>query len=308
MQCPKCTFENRLAAVECSRCGVVFSKWKEMQDFPPVVARPSRMPALQIDDPIENGRIGPKELKILGSGLVAAIVVYAIPLLRFIFSALVTLFHELGHAVAGWLMGYPSIPAFDFMYGGGLTHHGQFSLAIALVIAAIFVYGAWLFRRNRKTLTLVIVLFVSWLILVSSEWRRELVFASSGHLFEFILAGIFFYMAISGVGWRHPDLERPLGAFVAFFVQIHAIMFALHLRSDPDFLAMYREGKGGALMNDLEVVAADLNIYLRIDLGIEGVAALLLMFSFVPVVVALLWYLKRSRCHRLIESLIRVEA
>jgi len=36
------------------------------------------------------------------------------------------------------------------------------------------------------------------------------------------------------------------------------MMFAMRLRSDVDFLAWYREGKGGALMNDLEVVALDL--------------------------------------------------
>jgi len=308
MQCPKCSFENKVAAGECSRCGVVFSKWKEMQDFPAIVPRPDRLPALQIEDPVEDGRIRARELKILGSGLVAAVIVYAVPLLRFIFSAMITLFHELGHAMAGWLMGYPSIPAFDFMYGGGLTHHGEFSVVIALVIAAIFGYGAWIFRRNRRTLTLVVVLFIVWLIFVTAEWRRELVFASAGHLSEFILAGTFFYMAISGVGWRNPDVERPLGAFVAFFVQIHSMMFALRLRNDPEFLSMYREGKGGALMNDLEVVAADLNIYLRINLGIEGVAGLLLLFSFVPIVVALLWYLKRSRCHSFVESLIRAEA
>lgn len=308
MQCPKCSFQNKPAASECVRCGVVFSKWKEMQDFPPVVPQPDRLPALQIDDPVADGRIGKSELKIMGSGLVAAIIVHALPFTRFLLSALVTLFHELGHAMAGWLMGYPSLPAFDFVYGGGLTHHGEFNLAIAVLIAGVFGYGAWLFRRNRRTLILIGAMFGIWLVLITAEWRRELTFASAGHLFEFILAGIFFYMALSGVGWRHPDLERPLGAFVAFFVQIHSVMFALRLRNDPEFLSWYREGKGGALMNDLELVAADLNIYLRINLGIEGVAALLLLFSFIPIAVALLWYLKRSLCHSLADSFIRAEA
>lgn len=244
----------------------------------------------------------------MASGLVAAVVIYALPFTRFIFSALATLFHELGHAIAGWLMGYPSLPAFDLVYGGGLTHHGEFNLAIAVLLAAGFGYGAWLFRRNRRTLILIASLFGVWLLLVTAEWRRELTFASAGHLFEFILAGVLFYMALSGVGWRHPDLERPLGAFVAFFVQIRSVMFALRLRNDPEFVSRYREGKGGALMNDLERVAADLNIYLRIDLGIEGVAALLLLFSFLPSAVALMWYLKRSRCHSVVDSFIRAEA
>ena len=255
------------------------------------------------DEPVLNGRIGRRELTILGSGLAGAAVIYAIPFTRFVLSAMVTLFHEFGHAVVGWLLGLPSLPAFDFVYGGGWTHIGSFHLSIAIAIAGAFAYLAYIFRQNPKTVALIAMVFVFWLLCVSAEWRRELAFSAAGHAAEFILAGILFYQALAGVGWSMPDVERPLGAFIAFFVQIHSMMFAWRLIHDPDFLAWYKEGKGGAAMNDLEVVALDLNIYAKLNPGIIGVARALFVFSFVPIAVALIWYFQRARWHRVMRSL-----
>jgi membrane-associated protease RseP (regulator of RpoE activity) len=225
-----------------------------------------------------------------------------------ILSAMVTLFHELGHAVAAWLFGYPALPSFDFVYGGGFTHYGIFRLSLAIGIGAVFLWILWLVRGNRKAMAIVGAVFAVWLVIVTKEWRRELVIAAAGHLFEFILAAILFYQALSGVGWRNPAVERPLGAFVAFFVQIHSTLFAWRLINDPSFLDWYREGKGGALMNDLEQVALDLNIYMGFNPGIVGVAKLLLVFSLLPIAVALVWFFWRSHWHRVLRSLRTVQA
>jgi hypothetical protein len=302
MDCPKCGHTAPFGTLECERCGVIFAKATPQGRVP--VIRPYVIEEERIGD----GRIGRSELKILGFGLLAAIGAYALPFTRFVFSAIVTLFHEFGHAVAGWLFGYASIPAFDFVYGGGLTHHGPFRLSIAVAVALGFAYLGWLFRENRKSVAIVAALFLVWLLFVTAEWRRELVFASAGHLVEFILAGIFFYKALAGVGWRSPEFERPLGAFVAFFVQIHSTLFAWRLINDSSFLGWYRRGKGGALMNDLEVVALNLQIWLGWSLQIEGVAKLLLVFSVLPTVVALVWYFERARWHRVLRALRTVDA
>lgn len=301
-ECPKCGHRSPGGVEECARCGIIYDRWRAR------AAIPASAPPAETLDTVENGRLGAAEWKILGAGLVAAIVVYSIPFLRFVFSALVTLFHELGHAVAGWLLGHPSLPAFDFIYGGGFTHMGEFRPLLALSLAGGFLWMIWHFRQNRRAAALIGTAFVVWLVLVSAEWRRELVFAAAGHAFEFILAGILFYQALSGVGWRNPELERPLGAFVAFFVQIHSMAFALRLVSDRSFLSWYREGKGGALMNDLEVVALDLTIRFGLEPGIEGVARLLLAFSMLPICAALLWYVRRSRVHAMLRSLRTIDA
>jgi len=301
MDCPKCGTEAPFGALECERCGVIFAKATGTRT-------PVPRPYVIEEERIGDGHLGPTELRILGFGLATALIVYAIPFTRFVFSAIVTLFHEFGHAVAGWLFGYASIPAFDFVYGGGMTHHGPFRLSIAIPVGCVFAYLAWLFRENKKTVAIVAALFLVWLFFVTREWRREIAFASAGHLSEFILAGILFYKAMSGVGWKSPELERPAGAFVAFFVQIHGTLFAWRLTRDADFLEWYRRGKGGALMNDLEVVALDLQIWLGWAPQIEGVAKALLAFSIMPIVIALVWYYERARWHRVLRALRTVDA
>jgi len=148
------------------------------------------------------------------------------------------------------------------------------------------------------------IVFAAWLVCVSAEWRRETVISFAGPAFELIFAAILLYQALAGVGWRIPEIERPLGAFIAFFVQIYAMQFALRLMNDADFLAWYQEGKGGAIMNDLEVVALNLHIHTPLNPGIRGVAAFLLAFSFVPIGVAVAAYLKRRSVHRALSALL----
>jgi RNA polymerase subunit RPABC4/transcription elongation factor Spt4 len=295
VKCPRCTFAVPEEAEECPRCGVIFAKWQPR----PVITRD--------DEQAADGRIARRELRILGIGLAVAIVIYAIPFLRFIFSTLETLFHELGHAVVAWLLGHPAIPAFDFMFGGGFTHQGAFHLPIALAVAAVFAWLGWRLRGNARGLVALGVIVAIWLVCVSADWRRETVIASAGVAFEFILAGILFYQALAGVGWRMPEIERPLGAFIAFFVQFNAMLFPWRLLHDPDFLAAYQEGKGGAIMNDLEVVALNLHIHTPLNPGIKGLAVALSIFSFVPISVALAWYLNREKAHRVLKSLLSAE-
>lgn len=305
VRCVKCGFTNEGEPAECAACGVILAKALD------VPARPRyarSRPVVLEEERVGDGRIGSAELKVLGVGLALALVVHAIPITRAAFSALISLFHELGHAIVGWLLGHPSIPAFDFVYGGGFTHMGPFRLSIAVAVGAVFVYLGWLFRENKTSMTLIAVLCAIWLVAVTREWRREVVIAAAGHAAEFILAGIFFYKALSGTGWRIPEIERPLGAFIAFFVQIHSTRFAWRLIDDPDFMAWYREGKGGALMNDLETVALDLQIWLGLTPGIEGVARALLLFSVVPTIVALVWFFERARWHRVLRALRTADA
>src|SRR4051812_14020388 len=140
------------------------------------------------DDEVADGHVSAYELKIIGGGLAAAIIAHVIPLTRGLFTALVTLVHELGHAIVAWTVGHPALPAFDFVYGGGFTNYGEFRTSLAVLIAGGLGYLAWLFRRNPRTLALIAVVFVVWLIAVSSEWRRETVIAAGGHVSEAIFA------------------------------------------------------------------------------------------------------------------------
>lgn len=197
-----------------------------------------------------------------------------------------------GHGVAD---GVSISAGIDLVYGGGLTSHGEFRPSIVIAIACAFAYCGWRVCTNRVAVVILGILFSIWVLFVSREWRRELAFASAGHLGELILATVFLYKALFDEGWHWPQAERPAAAFVAAFVQINSIAFCLKLLGNPEFLAWYREGKGGAMMNDLEVIALDIHIWLGPEPGIEGIARWLCALSFLPSLAALLLYLQRPK-------------
>jgi hypothetical protein len=237
-------------------------------------------------------------------GLIVALVAYAIPFLQFVLSPLVTLLHEFGHAATAWLLGCPAIPAFDFAYGGGITHHHEFQLPLGILVGAGWAWLGWTFRRNPRTLAVLVLCAGAWLVAVSSEWRRELVIASMGHGGELILAGVLLSMALTGVGWRIPEIERPVGAFAAFFVQMQTLRFAWGLRHDDAFLAEYVAGKGGAMMNDLEVIALNVKIWTGASMDIREVAGWLVFLALVAPLSAILLYVFRKQAHDAWHSLL----
>ena len=304
MDCPKCGLPRPEVAAECPRCGVVFGKWESTRQAPP----PRRESAAGlILETVEDGRLGRQVVVLLAGGLGAALLVYLLPFTRFVLSTIVILFHELGHTVASWLLGHPAIPAFDFVYGGGFTHEHAFQLPIALIIAGAMFWLGYVFRRNPRTLVVIGVVFGLWLVAVTAGWRRELVIASAGHLGEIALTATFFYMVLANVGWRVPEVERGLGAFVAFFVQINVIHFAWRLGHDQAFLDWYLAGKGGALMNDLVAISLDLHIWLGVSPSVEDLAGWMLVLSLLPLPLAFLAYRYRRGVYRVTSTLLVIE-
>jgi hypothetical protein len=295
IQCPICAFEQAEGSETCARCGVVIAKAR-------VGGRP--LPGFSAVDVVPRDA---GAWRILAGGLISALIAHAIPFFQFMLSPLVTLLHEFGHAATAWLLGCPAIPAFDFAYGGGITQHHDFQLPLGVLIGAGWAWLGWTFRRNPRTLAVLGLCAGAWLVAVSSEWRRELVIASMGHVGELILAGVLLSMALAGAGWRIPEIERPLGAFAAFFVQLQTLRFAWRLRHDDAFLAEYVAGKGGALMNDLEVIALDVKIWAGVSMDIREVAGWLMLLALVVPIAAILLYVFRQRVRDAWHSLLVLE-
>ena len=83
------------------------------------------------------------------------------------------------------------------------------------------------------------------------------------------------------------------------------------LRSMTGFARVRRplgEGEVVVSVKTLNHRALDLHIHTRFNPGIEGVARMLMLFTFVPVAVALIWYFQRARWHRVITSLYAPQA
>ena len=89
----------------------------------------------------------------LGIGFGLAVVALAVPWIRFVIYALMTVIHELGHTATAWLFASPSMPSFDLTFGGGLSH--IFARQPLLVVAAYAIFAFLLFRARGDRIALI---------------------------------------------------------------------------------------------------------------------------------------------------------
>ncbi len=285
--CPKCGFECE-GAGECARCGVVYARWRvpALEAIPPVV---------EADAPAVVGyqRGGPRELRVdrlgwaaFGGGLAAAVVALQFPLAEAALSGMKILVHEMGHAAFGWLFGYPSIPAFDFSYGGGVTlQHERSALFSALAVGAA-AYGAYALRANsvlRNTLVAFLALYAP----LALTRGHEVVILAMGHGGELCFASLAFHRALSGRGCTLAA-ERPLYGLLGWFLVLSGAVFAWQLRTSAFHREVYEAAKGGGHWMDFSRLAEE---FLLVPL--ESVASGFLVLCLAPPLIALA--LQRSR-------------
>jgi len=192
----------------------------------------------------------------LGIGALLAFFIMFFPYLNFIFSPLKTIIHELGHAAAAWLCGFPAVPTLDFTYGGGVTYWNQNrSTLILLCIFLFYTYLFIYFRRNRLSLLVLLISLVCYSLLAFTH-LHEIFILVMGHGSELIFSGIFLYRAMSGYAVIVP-LERPLYAFAGFFIQFCDIRFAIQLLISPQYRTAYEDAKGGGHWMDFSRLAEE---------------------------------------------------
>ncbi|MCG8592679.1 MAG: hypothetical protein MJE66_25595 [Proteobacteria bacterium] len=236
----------------------------------------------------------------LAGGTAAAAVALKLPFVSFVLSTFVVLAHELGHAATGWLYGLPSIPAFDFTYGGGVTSHGARVPAIAVGVQALLVASIWVFRRNRWSLGLSAAAAS---LYAATAWTaaHEAVILAMGHGTELLIGGLFLHRALSGRACQRPG-ERPLYAFVGAFTILYDLRFAYRLWTSAFHRELYGEAKGGGHWMDFSRLADEV-----LGVPLAAVAAAFWLCCFAPPLVAVLGNWHASRVSRWLEDLKRVE-
>ncbi len=240
--CPYCQLRQPLTQTSCVRCGRPLPQgWAHLEAWRP---------------PLEVERVDRQGYQsILGGAGLAAAVVFLPPFafVSYVLHPLVTLVHELGHTLAGWLYGYPSIPAFDFTYGGGVTIHQERQwLLIGLWLVAL----AWLgfvFRRNPGTLLVLAGITGAYFITAATSWHEAIVIAM-GHGGELLFATVFLYRAWSGSSLVH-ELERPIYAFAGSYIQFYDLRFAFELLTSQAARLDYEDAKGGGHWMDFSRLA-----------------------------------------------------
>jgi len=195
-----------------------------------------------------------KELQVIAAGLGLAMLVLSAEQVTFLLSPLITLVHELGHAVTAWLFGYPAIPAFDFRYGGGVTLHGD-RVGFLLLLLYAGLGGLAYYCRHQRPLLVGLGMLTGLYTLAAFSPIHEMLFVAMGHGFELIFAVIFLYRALSGWGCRYA-IERPLYAMLGFFIVFFNLRFAWMLQFSAVFRELYLMGKGG-IDHDLVRLARD---------------------------------------------------
>ncbi|PLY11700.1 MAG: hypothetical protein C0624_01505 [Desulfuromonas sp.] len=279
--CPKCGFAQPPGESFCLKCGLVFAKYQRRQakntseQTVPEVASQEEALELSEDHLFVTRSLGPQGWMAVGGGALLALLVLSLPRLDFIFQTFITLVHELGHALFGWLFGYPSIPAFDFMYGGGVTMHQQRAMSLVYGVLALLVMAAFVYRRNLRTLTALAIIAALYALCTFTR-IHEVLNLFMGHGTELIIAGIFLYRGFSGFAVIH-TVERPLYAFLGFFVLFSDLRFAWRLITDPVHRYLYEEAKGGGHWMDFSRIAEE---YLRVDLS--AVALFFLLCCLLP--------------------------
>lgn len=220
---------------------------------------------------------GSRRSLLIGGGI--ALVFSLVPFTRFVFGYLGTLVHEMGHCVTGWVFGYPSIPAFDFMHGGGVTLHQDRSF---VVLAAVYLAIVWLLCRLRSSPAALAagLSLIGIYTLAAFTSLHELVQLSMGHGAELVVSGIFIYRALSG---DKAHGERPAYAFAGLFMLFGSIRLAYGLMTSHERRVEYELAKGGGGWMDLSLIA---EAHLRTDL--ENVAAIFLVCCALPVALSLL--------------------
>ncbi|HUT32595.1 MAG TPA: hypothetical protein VNE39_03860 [Planctomycetota bacterium] len=234
----------------------------------------------------------------LGIGAALAVVCLAEPHLRWVLSYLTTLIHELGHVVVGWLFGYPSLPAFDFTYGGGITTYETRS-ALLLGFVYLCLGGlAALYWRNRLTLV-VLGAAIGLLALCAHTHAHQAIILFMGHGMELALAGVFLYRAMGSAAILHAA-ERPVYAACGFFIVFSDAAFAWRLWANPLARRLYEDAKGGGHWMDFSQLA---DHYFRVSL--PTVAFIFLLCCALPLVLSLLAHRYQSRLAALMVRLFR---
>jgi len=257
-QCPKCGFARGPDAAECPRCGIVYARWQaRARTRAPRQTAPPPLPPLPEPVAAPAATLEPAGRLALMIGAPLGFLLFLFPLTNFILSYLVILVHEMGHAAAWWLFGYPAVPAFDFVYGGGVTMHRERSVLVLAVVIALL--SLPFMRALRRPLG-----WAAWAAVMAGYAvtaftpLAHLIALAMGHGAEILFGGLCFYRVFSGRGLIRGE-ERPLYALLGVFIVFKDLAFAWKLMFSDAFRAEYGEAKGGGHWMDFSRIAEGLS-------------------------------------------------
>ena len=235
--------------------------------------------------PVAKGPAWPS----LVGGIFAGLIIFLFfPMLEYGFSFILVPVHEMGHAFAYWLYGYPSIPAFDFNYGGGVTMHQERSLQVFWGLMLVEGLGVW-YLRNYSRLQKLAAGFMILQLATAFLMVHEIVGLAAGHGMELLIMGVFIYRAIAGVSIVATG-ERFVYSLVGSIMWLHSARFAYRLLTSEEHRYLYEEAKGGGHWMDFSRIAEEF-----VNTSLERVAIVFLIFALLTPLIAWIAAISRTR-------------
>lgn len=208
---------------------------------------------------------------ILSIGFLLALCIYHILWLQAVIYPLITITHELGHALVGWLVGYPALPLFDFEQHEGMTRYGNQNLAVLLSIYLGLAILLFRYRHNSLTLSISLGVILTYSIIIFTRLSNVLI-VFMGHGAELVLASILLYLAVAN---RILPL-RLLCATLGYFIVLYDLSFAYKLKYDLSYQLIYAYHSSGNRLGDFSRLA------LYFDGKVSTVASWFFWCCFLP--------------------------
>lgn len=235
------------------------------------------------------GRPWLPDLKVLAVGFALA-QIFVVKGCSWVAWFLSSLVHELGHTIAGLLVGLPSFPAIR-LDGHAATMHGEFSATFALLATATLIGGAaHLFRNTewRKS-AIALAACVPLQLLLGFGAGRETFCLLAGHLGELAFATVFLVRALDHSDENGTAIGRLLESTFALYLICHNATLFFGLATSERAVREYTGNGSFGLENDLLRVAGG-----TLGAPLTTVAVLML----VPTLAAPIAGLVIARCRR----------
>lgn len=198
-----------------------------------------------------------------------------------------TLFHELGHTAVSWFYGYPTVPAFDFIYGGGISLSlGGQSYIVFFIFQLLLAAGIYNFRGQLRVQLLLAAGMAFGLLTAFDPVHHEIAIVAAGHLAETGMAAFFLLRAWLDFA-PFGLLERLLNAVIGWGLILQSLLFDWGLLRLPELREVYARQKGGDGFGDFSRLA-DLTlwpfqtvVWLFVAAAVLGAVVPLLVFMLV---------------------------
>lgn len=166
-----------------------------------------------------------------------------------------TLFHEVGHTLMGWIFGYPTLPSFDFVHGGGMAWHFGRQVPLQWGMIALGAWGVWWVWVRDARWGIAAAASYAALLAASLTGFHDVIILFMGHGAE-VLVGSFILARVLADGVPNRPLEFEIHALAGTYLILTPIHLSWGLATDSLVRDEYWRQKGLEGFGDFSRIAS----------------------------------------------------